>query len=149
VTRRDGGCEAVVKVSNTGRRDGATVVQLYLGLRRNRSQGQRGNSRASSVLVLKAGESRSVRITVPDELVRYWSPAEHRWTMPVGPVRLDIGFSEREISQTATLPSMGTNQPRFPSHDEIVTLFRSWACTEGPSVVSLTLSCIIWQTFFP
>jgi beta-glucosidase len=114
VSRHEGWCEAAVRVSNTGPRDGATVVQLYVGLPKEPTPRPLRELKGFERVDLKSGESRTVNIRIPDDLLRYWNPLEHRWTMPSGPIRLDIGFSEREIKQTATLPAMGTNPAAIP-----------------------------------
>ena len=101
------GHSVTVTVKNTGSRDGATVVQLYVGLPEETTPRPLRELKGFQRVDLKAGEMRSVTIPLPDTALRYWHPEKGIWVNPQGPVRIDIGLSERDIRQQVTLPFTG------------------------------------------
>ena len=71
-------------VKNTGERDGAEVVQVYVG-----SKGAaNGDDRPVKLLKgfqrveLKAGEEKDITITIPKEELRFWTPGG--WVLDTG-----------------------------------------------------------------
>jgi beta-glucosidase len=94
-----------LKVSNTGSREGATVVQIYLGLTGEETPRPLRELKGFSRVSLKPGESKLVRVLIPLEDLRYWHPDQYQWVQPSGTLHLDAGFSERNILQNVTLPA--------------------------------------------
>ena len=82
---------AHVTVSNTGRRDGTTVVQVYL--RHDlASVVQRGRElKAFARVGLKAGERREVSLALEADAFKIFN-AEHRWVDERKPCTLFVGF---------------------------------------------------------
>ena len=101
------GHSVTVAVKNTGSRDGATVVQLYAGLPAEMTPRPLRELKGFQRVTLKSGESRAVAIPLPVASLRYWHPEMGTWVNPQGPVRIDVGLSERDIRQQATLPVTG------------------------------------------
>jgi beta-glucosidase len=101
------GHSVTVTVKNTGMSDGATVVQLYVGLTEETIPRPLRELKGFQRATLKTGESRSVTIPLPAASLRYWHPEKGTWVNPQGPVRIDVGLSERDIRQQATLPVTG------------------------------------------
>jgi beta-glucosidase len=99
------GVEVSLKVSNTGKREGTTVVQIYLSLAEEGTPRPLRELKGFSRVSLQPGESRLVKITVPSEDLRYWHPELHRWVDPIGPMKFEAGFSERDIQQNFTVPA--------------------------------------------
>ncbi|GAA0958159.1 hypothetical protein GCM10009550_46350 [Actinocorallia libanotica] len=100
---RDGMLRAPVRVSNTGRRDGETVVQLYARDEyagvvrpvRQLLQFQR--------VALAAGESADLVLEAPVERLCHTLP-DGRRGLEAGDVTLLAGFSSADIRCTATVP---------------------------------------------
>ena len=86
-----------LNVTNTGRRAGDEVVQLYvqhLGFVPNRArQDLRGYQRVS----LLPGETRMVELSVPVSRLAYWSIEARGWTVDNERLRLEIGASSADI----------------------------------------------------
>ena len=71
-------------VTNTGSRDGAEVVQLYISKPDARVFRPVRELKGFSKVVLKAGESQRVRIPFDDKTFRYWNTATNRWEVEGG-----------------------------------------------------------------
>ena len=104
LSRKPGGCQAAVSVTNTGNRPGATVLQLYVGLSGEPTARPLRELKAFQRVELKPGETHRVTLEVPDDALAYWDPGAGRWTLPVGTVSIQVGFSERDIRLKNTLP---------------------------------------------
>ena len=89
VTGADGK-EFVVKVKNTGKRDGDNVVQLYVS-RPDDAQGPIKTLRGYKRVSLKAGEAAEVRIPIDDETFLWWNPATGRMNPMAGEYILHYG----------------------------------------------------------
>jgi beta-glucosidase len=86
-----------VDVKNTGKLDGDEVVQLYIHDQVSSvirpSKELRGFQRVS----LKAGETKTVTITVPGEKLAYYSEAIHRFVVEPGIFEVLVGSSSEDI----------------------------------------------------
>ena len=100
------GVKVMVKVTNTGSREGATVVQVYLSLPNENTPRPLRELKGFERVSLKPHESRQVGISIPTEELRYWHPDLHRWVDPSGLLKFESGFSERDLLQSVTLPSL-------------------------------------------
>jgi len=83
------------------------VVQLYAGLPAEMTPRPLRELKGFQRVTLKSGESRAVTIPLPVASLRYWHPEKGTWVNPQGPVRIDVGLSERDIRQLVTLPVTG------------------------------------------
>lgn len=105
------GLQVTVIVKNTGNRQGATVLQLYLGLPEEDTQRPLRQLCGFQRMELKPGESSKATIRVPADALRYWHPDQKQWVPPSGSIRLDLGLSERDIRQSVTLPPLARHTP--------------------------------------
>jgi beta-glucosidase len=101
------GYEITLKVTNTGKRAGATVIQLYLSLTGESTPRPVRELKGFQRIELKSGESRVISMPLPTCSLLYWHPKQNRWVMPDGPIKLETGFSERDIRESVaiTLPA--------------------------------------------
>jgi len=97
-----------VEVANTGKRDGATVVQLYLGLPAESTPRPLRELKGFQRVELKAGEKRTIVIALPRDSLMYWHPVENKWVLPSGSIKVELGFSEREILQDQWIKESAT-----------------------------------------
>lgn len=93
------GYEIKVEVTNIGKLNGATVVQLYLGLSEESTPRPLRELKGFQRVELKAGERRTIVMTLTQDSMMYWHPLENHWVKPTGSMKLELGFSEREILQ--------------------------------------------------
>jgi len=93
----DGTITVRVDVTNTGRRAGDEVVQLYA--RHLGSAVERPNKdlRGYRRVALEPGETRTVEIPLAASSLAYWNPDAHRWVVEDEPVRIEVGASSADI----------------------------------------------------
>lgn len=98
-----GGHTVTVRVDNTGKRPGATVVQLYISLPQESTPRPLRELKGFQRVELNPGESRILTLPLPQDSLRYWHPLQNHWVQPEGPVTVEVGFSERDIRQQESL----------------------------------------------
>lgn len=103
--------EISAEVTNTGTRDGTTVLQLYAGLPNETTPRPLRQLCGFKRVELKKGGAITITIPLPHDALRYWQPEEGKWVLPTGFIRLDLGLSERDIRQTVTLPPLEAQKP--------------------------------------
>ena len=89
---KDGAFEVSVNVRNTGNREGTEVVQLYLR-RPADVEGPAKTLRGYQRVSLKAGESKTVTITLPREDFEVWDATSNTMRVIPGDYQLMIGSS--------------------------------------------------------
>jgi beta-glucosidase len=88
-----------VRVTNTGRRAGSEVAQLYLG-KPDPAPGVVQPPRwlrGFQKLRLAAGRTRTFRFLLSRRDFAYWSTAANAWTVAPGCYRVMVGRSSRDI----------------------------------------------------
>ncbi|OLD88568.1 MAG: glycosyl hydrolase [Gemmatimonadetes bacterium 13_1_20CM_4_66_11] len=86
-----------VDVTNTGRRAGDEVAQLYVRHLGSRVERPIEDLRGFRRITLKPGETRTVEFALPASSLAYWSPDTHRWVVEQEPVELAVGASSADI----------------------------------------------------
>jgi beta-glucosidase len=91
------GVTVTVPVTNTGAREGNTVVQCYVepvteGPRRPRRE-LRGFARVTAA----AGETVEAVMWLPERAFAVWDVAAHAWVVPPGTYRVCVGSSSRDL----------------------------------------------------
>jgi beta-glucosidase len=85
-----------VDVSNTGRRDGAEVVQVYVC--QPAANGEPPHQlRAFAKVQLKARETRTVSLSLDPHSFSIYDTAEQRWISPIGTYDILVGTSSRDL----------------------------------------------------
>ena len=111
LTPNGDGYQVKAEVANTGTRSGATVVQLYLGLPEESTPRPLRELKGFQRVELKAGEKRTIVIPLPQASLLYWHPVQNQWVRPEGSLKVELGLSERDIRQSATLPPLAHALP--------------------------------------
>ena len=93
----DGSVEVTCKLSNTGKRDGAQVVQLYLGKEGGVVERPEKELKQFKKVFLKAGESATVKMMVTKDAFTYYDVAAKRFLQDKGNYNVMVGFSSRDI----------------------------------------------------
>ena len=78
------------RVKNTGTRDGAEVVQLYVSAPKSKVYKPLRELRAFQKVRLAAGEEKEVRLTVNKDALRYFDVQKRAWTMEGGEYRFEL-----------------------------------------------------------
>jgi beta-glucosidase len=95
--------EAVIRVKNTGAREGAEIVQLYVADPVCSVSRPAKELKAFAKVWLKPGESRDVSFTLHVDAFQFFHPGKHRWVLEPGDFILMAGASSRDIRAKQTI----------------------------------------------
>ena len=95
--------EVSVDVTNTGKRDGATVVQCYVAPPKIDVPRPAKELKAFTKVALKAGEKRQVVLSIPRSDLAYWDPTTRAWKVTPGEYKVHVGFDSRNVPATAAV----------------------------------------------
>ena len=99
-----------VSVTNTGDRDGAEVVQMYVGLPNAIVFRPEKELKGFAKVYLKAGESRQLRIPFDDKTFRYWNIKTGQWEIETGTYQIMVGASVADIRLTGMTERTGNSK---------------------------------------
>ena len=85
-----------VRVTNSGKRAGSEVVQLYLGFPPEAAEAPR-QLKGFGRVELKPGESKMVTMTVNKDSLAAWDESARDWRVYPGKYTVDVGASSRDI----------------------------------------------------
>jgi beta-glucosidase len=92
-----------VDVTNSGKRAGDEVVQLYVAYPASKVARPRRELRGFSRVNLAPGQTKTVALHVPAASLAYWDEATHAWVLEPARVRLEVGASSEDIRQTTMI----------------------------------------------
>ncbi len=110
-------------VTNTGKRDGAEVVQLYVGLRDSFVFRAAKELKGFKKVFLKAGESQKVMIPFDARTFRYWNTRKNGWATEGGTYDIYVGSCIADLPLHATLAVKGDSAPA-PYDENKVSCYR-------------------------
>jgi beta-glucosidase len=102
----DGGLDVTVNIQNSGDTDSDEVPQVYLGAPSEIPAGVQFPVRALVAfdrVHIKAGETKTVTLHVPERQMQYWSTKEQKWEMPGGKRTVSVGSSSRDLPLKAEI----------------------------------------------
>jgi len=114
--RAAGQYEVSVRVTNTGQRPGAEVVQLYVGFP-DSIEGPPNQLKGFAKVTLDPGKSRRAKIKLDPSSFAHWSTTGSTWVVEPGTYALRVGTSSRNLvleRKVAIQPS-GPDCRRLPS----------------------------------
>ena len=129
-----------VTVTNTGKADGAEIVQLYVALPGAKVFRPVQELKGFARVFLKAGESKEVRIALDDKAFRYWNVKTDSWETEGGEYELRVGASAEDIRLTVKVkvdgttkvnPYEGLSLPHYESGKVIGMPDEEWAALLG------------------
>lgn len=103
----DGGATITVQVANRGSVAGDAVPEVYLDAPEEKIQGAAFAPETLAGfdrITLAPGESKTISIEVAPRAFEYWSVADRAWKTAPGSRTLRVGFSSRDLTETAKLP---------------------------------------------
>lgn len=128
ITQKDGQVTASLTISNIGRRDGAEIVQLYVGNNENSAVFKAEKElKAFCKIYLKAGEEKTVTLTFLESDIAYYHVGEHAWVVEDGDYAILIGASSRDIRLTGHIDISGHPDVTAPYTDKIANAYQSVA----------------------
>jgi beta-glucosidase len=92
-----------VRVTNTGKREGAEIVQLYVADPVSSVPRPAKELKAFAKVWLKPGESRDVSFTLHEDAFQFFDPGKKRWVTEPGEFVLLAGESSRDIRAKRTI----------------------------------------------
>lgn len=87
-------------ITNTGNRDGAEVVQLYLSDVESSLPRPVKELKGFEKIFLKAGESKIIKFSIDKKALSFYNPDVKQWVAEAGLFKALIGSSSRDIRQT-------------------------------------------------
>jgi len=86
-----------LKVKNTGSLAGDEIVQLYLSHSNAKVPTPIKELKAFTRVSLKAGETKTVTLTLNEKSLRYWDSAAKKWAVDPGKYGVSVGTSSADI----------------------------------------------------
>ena len=99
----DGHVTVRVDVTNTGKRAGDEVVQLYVQHPQSRVTRPRLDLRGFRRITLAPGQTRTVEFQLAASALRYWDPDGKRWVVEDAPLRILVGSSSEDVRLDRTI----------------------------------------------
>jgi beta-glucosidase len=93
----DGTITVRADVTNTGKRAGDEVVQLYVRHLGSRVTRPKRDLRGYARVTLAPGQTKTVTFPLLASSLAYWDAAAHRWVVESEPVEIEIGASSSDI----------------------------------------------------
>lgn len=90
-------------LSNTGRFDGAEVVQLYVSDPESELPRPQKELKAFQKVFLKAGESRELVFELPINNLAYYNDIKREWQLEPGTIKCLLGSSSRDIRREISI----------------------------------------------
>ena len=112
---------ATVRVTNTGKRAGKTVVQLYVGDCESSVFRPVRELKGFDKIFLEPGESKDVSFTLDKRSFAYWNTKIHDWHVESGEFRIEIGHSSRDIACCAAVQVDSTAE--IPRRYDVNSIF--------------------------
>jgi beta-glucosidase len=109
--RPNGTVEVSVRVTNTGRRAGDEVVQLYTHQRTSRDKQPVLRLRGFQRVSLQPGQTRTVRISLAAADLAHWDVTRGRWVVESAVHDVLVGASATDIRQRGTVRVDGEQIP--------------------------------------
>jgi len=91
------GLRVGVRVTNTGRRAAAEVVQVYVADPEASVARPDAELKAFARVELEPGESRTASFALDARALSYWSPVQRRWVVEGGAFEVRVGASSRDV----------------------------------------------------
>jgi beta-glucosidase len=103
----DGKVTVSVDITNTGKRAGEEVAQLYIHDVHPKIDKPVRELKGFSKIALKPGETRTVQFTLRPRDLAYFDAPNHQWKGDAGDFEVEVGASSRDIRQKAALRLSG------------------------------------------
>ncbi len=89
-------------ITNSGQREGAEVVQLYVRAKKARVMRPEKELKGFAKVLLKPGETRRVNLKLDGRSFAYYAPEAKAWRVDAGEYELLVGTSSRDIRQAGS-----------------------------------------------
>ncbi len=113
------------KVKNTGKMDGAEVVELYVSDVESTIYRPVKELKGFKKVFLKAGEEKTVEITLDKRAFAYYNVNIHDWHVESGAFQILVGASSRDIRLTAEITVESTVEAEIPDYKAVAPEYYS------------------------
>ncbi|MBK7131924.1 MAG: glycoside hydrolase family 3 C-terminal domain-containing protein [Bacteroidales bacterium] len=96
----DESIEVTFQLKNTGKKDADEVAQLYVHRVDAKVEWPFKELKAFERVSLKAGESKTIKMKVPVDQLKYWDEKAYDWKLENGEIELMLGTSSSDIRLT-------------------------------------------------
>ena len=103
--------EVTFTVTNTGKRDGAEVAQVYVACKTGKIFRPRKELKGFAKVFLRAGESKTVTVNLDDKAFRYFNVDTNRWEIETADYEIAVAASAADVKLTALVRILGTDAP--------------------------------------
>jgi beta-glucosidase len=103
----DGSVTASVDITNTGKRAGEEVAELYIHDLHPQIDKPVRELKGFSKVALQPGETKTVQFTIHPRDLAYFDAANHQWKSDAGGYEIEIGASSRDIRQKSVVQLSG------------------------------------------
>ena len=100
--KADGTLKVSVDVTNTGDRDGAEIVQLYIADTESSIDRPSKELKGFEKVYLKAGEKKTVTFEIDTEDLSFFDADQHAWVAEPGEFKVLLGSSSRDLKSEVT-----------------------------------------------
>jgi beta-glucosidase len=113
----DGSVTASVDITNTGKRAGAEVVELYVHDTKPKIDKPVRELKGFAKVALQPGETKTVQFTLQPRALAYFDTPGHQWKADAGDYQVQIGASSRDLRQQAVLHLTADYTEKLPSSE--------------------------------
>lgn len=117
--------EVSLTVKNTGKTDGAEIVQLYIGIENSKIFRPTKELKGFAKVFLKAGESKKVIIQLDDKAFRYFNVKTNSWEVEDGIYTIMVGANIKDIRLSGKITMKGTNAPMPYDKEKLPSYFKA------------------------
>ena len=110
-----GSVTASVDITNTGKRTGEEVVELYIHDPKPQIDKPVRELKGFAKVALKPGETKTVQFTVQPRALAYFDTPGHQWKADAGDYEIQVGASSRDLRQKALLHLTADYTDKMPS----------------------------------
>ena len=94
---KEGSLEVEIPITNTGKRKGKQVVQLYISDIKSTLLRPMKELKAFEKVELEAGETKVVKFVVREDMLRYFNPDKHEWESENGEFDVILATSATDV----------------------------------------------------
>ncbi len=98
-------------IANVGAWDGAEVAQVYVSCKDGNVFRPQKELKGFAKVFLKAGESRTVSVSLDDKAFRYFNAKTNRWEVESGIYTISVASDAAHVRLSANIRVEGTNAP--------------------------------------
>lgn len=103
LSRQGDSCIVTMKIKNSGPKEGAETVQIYIGQKNCKYTRPVHELKAFEKVFLKAGESRTISFVLDKDAFSYWNPDQKTWVRDSDEFTIEAGHSSRDIRRSAKI----------------------------------------------